>query len=104
MCVKTQTCVFFFFSLLAEARSAQKTKEVGAGVVVGGQGAVAQRGGSRLRRHAAEQGGQRCHAHADGEEDGRQDGDSAQRVGGHHDHRGVHRSGQLHILGRNIVD
>lgn len=82
----------YFFFPLTEACRTQKTKEVSASVIVSGQ-RVAQRGQSRLCRHTTEQGGQRCHAHANGEEDGRQDGDSAQRVRGHHDHCGVHRSG-----------
>lgn len=78
-------------SFSSPACSSQKTKEVGARVIVGGQGAAAQ---GKPPCRAAEQGGQRRHGHADGEEDRREDGDAAERVRGHHYYRGVHRSGQ----------
>lgn len=74
---------------LFPAGSTKETKEVGAGVVLRRPRERPQR---RLR--AAEPGGQRRHANAGGQEDGREDGDAAQRVGGHHHYRGVQRSGR----------
>lgn len=74
------------------ARSTEKTKEVRPRLIVGGQRSVAQRSQPRPPC-TAEQGGQRRQADAGSEEDRRQDGDPAQRVRGHHHHRGVHRSG-----------
>lgn len=77
-----------FFSFLA--RCAQKTKEVGPRLLVGGQ---------RIRPcpscGAAQPGGQRSPSDACCSEDRCQDRDTAQRVRGHHHHRGVHRSGRF---------
>lgn len=83
----------FYLFFLTQACSPKKTKEVSASVIVSGQRAVAQRSQSCLCHRTAEQGGQWCHADTDSEEDRRQDRDSAQWVRGHHDYRGVHRSG-----------
>lgn len=88
--VKNEDFNLFF---LTQACSSKKAKEVSASVIVSGQRAVAQRSQSRLCHRTAEQGGQWCHANTDSEEDRRQDRDSAQWVRGHHDYRGVHRSG-----------
>lgn len=74
---------------LFPAGSTKETQEVGAGVVLR---RPRERPHRRLR--TAEQGGQRRHANAGGQEDGREDGDAAQRVRGHHHYRGVHRSGR----------
>lgn len=81
--------VSFSIFYLFPAGSSKETKEVGAGVVI-----CRPRGGPRRRLRAAEQGGQRHHANAGGQEDGREDGDAAQRVGGHHHYCRVHRSGR----------
>lgn len=78
----------FLLIYLFAAGSSKKTKEVGAGVIIHGQ-----RGRPHSRHRTAEQGGQRRHANAGGQEDGREDGDAAQRVRGHHHYCGVHRSG-----------
>lgn len=92
-CGKTEMCFFF-----SEARSSKKTKEVSAGVIVNRQRSVTQRSESRACCHTTEQGSQWCHAHTDGEEDRCEDRDSAQRVRGHHNHCGVHRSGTVNDI------
>lgn len=78
----------FHLIYLFAACSSKETKEVSTSVVIRGQ-----RGRPHSRHHTAEQGGQRHHSNAGGQEDGREDGDAAQRVRGHHHYCGVHRSG-----------
>lgn len=80
----------FLLVYLFAAGSSKETKEVGTGVVIHGQ-----RGRPHSRHRTAEQGGQRRHANAGGQEDGCEDGDAAQRVRGHHHYCGVHRSGSF---------